>query len=322
MPFFDIPAAQLPDYRSSVVAPDDFDAFWANTMAETREHPLDAVFTPHDAGLDLVEVFNVTFSGFGGHRIHGWYIQPRGMTKADKGAVVRFHGYNGGRGFPHEHLLWPATGRPVLVMDTRGQGAGWARGDTADPIGSGPAIAGYMTRGITDPRDYFYRRVYSDGVRAVEAIRTRAEVDPARVAVMGGSQGGGISLAVAGLDPTVKAVMPDVPFLTDFPRAIGVASRDPYLEIGRYLAQHRDRVQQALETLRYFDTVCFAQRAKAHALFSVALMDTICPPSTVYGAFNVYAGASKRIVQYTFNDHEGGGAYQEREQIAWLGGVL
>lgn len=321
MPFFDLPAAQLPNYQSSVTAPDDFDDFWAGTLAEAREHKLDATFEPFDAGLPLVEVFDVKFAGFGGHPIRGWFIKPR-AGKTDAGALVKFLGYNGGRGFPHEHLLWPASGRPVLVMDTRGQGAGWAKGDTADPIGSDPAQSGHMTRGINDPKTYFYRRVFTDGVRAVEAIRTRAEVDPARIAVVGGSQGGGISLAVAGLVPTVKAVMPDVPFLSDFPRAIGLASRDPYLEISRYLSVQRDRVQRALETLRYFDTVSFGPRAKANALFSVALMDTICPPSTVYGAYNAFAGASKKIVQYNYNDHEGGGAFQDREQLAWLSAHL
>ncbi|MEP7241931.1 MAG: acetylxylan esterase [Devosia sp.] len=321
MPFFDLPAAELPNYRSSVTAPEGFDAFWAKTLAETRQHPLEANFAPFDAGLAAFEVFDVTYAGFGGHPVRGWYIKAKGVP-GDGSAVVKFIGYNGGRAFPHEHLLWPSTGRPVLVMDTRGQGSGWSRGETADPVGSDPAQAGFMTRGIASPDSYFYRRVFTDGVRAVEAIRTRDEVDPARVGVVGGSQGGGISLAVAGLVPTVKACMPDVPFLSDFPRAIGLASRDPYGEVSRFLAVHRDKVANALETLRYFDTVNFGPRAKAHALFSVALMDTICPPSTVYGAFNAYGGASKKILSYAYNDHEGGGAFQERAQVDWLTGVL
>ena len=321
MPFFDLPAAQLPNYQSSVKVPDDFDAFWAETLHEAREHKLDATFTHHDAGLSLVEVFDVTFAGFGGHPVRGWYIKPRSGA-FDSGAVVKFIGYGGGRGFPHEHLMWPNSGRPLLVMDTRGQGSSWSKGDTADPVGSDPAQSGHMTRGIGDPETYFYRRVFTDGVRAVEAIRARAEIDPARIAVVGGSQGGGISLAVAGLVPTIKACMSDVPYLSDFPRAIGVASRDPYLEISRFLSVHRDKVQRALETLSYFDTVSFGPRAKAHALFSVALMDTICPPSTVYGAYNAYGGASKKMVQYSYNDHEGGGAFQDREQLAWLKDVL
>jgi cephalosporin-C deacetylase len=207
-------------------------------------------------------------------------------------------------------------------MDTRGQGAGWSRGDTADPVGSEPAHAGFMTRGVQSPQSYFYRRVFTDAVRAVEAARSRAEVDPSRVAVAGGSQGGGIALAVAGLLPDIKAMMSDVPYLTDFPRSVGLAQRDPYNEIARYLAVHRDRVEMVFQTLRYFDTINFAPRAKAHGLFSVGLMDTICPPSTVYGAYNAFGGASRKIVPYTFNDHEGGGAYQEREQLGWLKGVM
>lgn len=324
MPFFDLPAQELAGYCSPVTPPGDFDAFWAKTLAETREYSLDASFVPHDAGLTAFDVFDVSYAGFGGHKVRGWYIKPRSVVGVvgDGSAVVKYIGYNGGRAFPHEHLLWPATGRPVLVMDTRGQGSGWARGDTADPVGSDPAQAGFMTRGIASPQSYFYRRVFSDAVRAVEAIRTRSEVDPARIAVAGGSQGGGISLAVAGLVPTVKACMPDVPFLSDFPRAIGLAPRDPYGEIARYLSVHRDKVETALQTLRYFDTVNFGPRAKAHALFSVALMDTICPPSTVYAAFNAYAGASRKILSYTYNDHEGGGPFQERAQVEWLKGVL
>jgi len=324
MPFFDLPNEQLPGYRSSVTAPDDFDSFWAGTLAEAREQPLAAEFAPFDAGLAAFDVFDVSYAGFGGHRVRGWYIKPRSVAGVlgDGSAVVKYIGYNGGRAFPHEHLLWPATGRPVLVMDTRGQGSGWARGDTADPVGSEPSQAGFMTRGIASPATYFYRRVFTDAVRAVEAIRTRSEVDPARIAVAGGSQGGGISLAVAGLVPTVKACMPDVPFLSDFPRAIGLAPRDPYGEISRYLSVHRDKVETSLQTLRYFDTVNFGPRAKAHALFSVAWMDTICPPSTVYAAYNAYAGASKRILSYAYNDHEGGGAFQERAQVDWLAEVL
>jgi cephalosporin-C deacetylase len=321
MPFFDLDVAALPSYRSSTTPPADLDAFWADTLAASRQHPLNATFTPFDAGLSLVDVFDVTYAGYGGHPIRGWYIQPRGY-KGGTGALVKYIGYNGGRAFPHEHLLWPASGRPVLVMDTRGQGGGWSRGATPDPEGSDPSHAGYMTRGIANPATYFYRRVFTDAVRAIEALRTRGEIDPARVATVGGSQGGALALIAASLDPTVKATAADVPFLSDFPRAIGLAPRDPYGEVSRYLSVHRDMVERAFETLRYFDTVNLVPKAKAHALYSVALMDTICPPSTVYASFNAYAGASKKIVSYTFNDHEGGGAFQEREQLEWMEGVL
>lgn len=319
MPFFDLPQPQLEAYRSSAVAPADFDAFWAETLEQSRAKPLDVVFEAVDAGLKLVDVFDVTFSGFGGDKVRGWYLKPAGV--APRGTVVKFIGYGGGRALPHEHLLWPATGRALLVMDTRGQGSSWSRGDTPDPTGSSPAHPGFMTRGINDPKDYYYRRVYTDGVRAVEAALERAETDPAKLAIVGGSQGGGISIAVAGLHPGVKAAMPDVPFLCDFPRAVGLTTRDPYGEIVRYLAVHREKAREAYATLNYFDGVHFAARAKAATLFSVALMDDVCPPSTVYGAYNAWAGP-KTIESYGFNNHEGGGTWQERRQVAWLDETL
>ena len=315
MPFFDLPQDKLASYRSSTPAPADFDAFWQTTLAETRQHPIDAVFTPLDYGLDAFEIFDVTFSGFGGHRIKGWYIKPAG--KQPTGTVVKYIGYGGGRGFPHEHLLWPATGRAVVVTDTRGRGSGWAGADTADPVGSDPAHPGFMTRGITDKASYYYRRVYTDGVRAVEAALTRSETNPDKLAVVGGSQGGGISIAVAGLEPKVKAAMPDVPFLSDFRRAVGLTARDPYSEIVRYLVVHREGAEKIYDTLNYFDGIHFAAQSKAATLFSVALMDDVCPPSTVYASFNAWAG-DKQIEVYTFNNHEGGGVFQDRAQVKWL----
>ena len=117
----------------------------------------------------------------------------------------------------HESILWAAAGYAHLVMDTRGQGSGWSTGDTANPVGSPPAHPGFMTQGILDPHGYYYRRVFVDAVRAVDAVRTHEAVDDSRIAVTGGSQGGGMTLAVAGLVPEIFAALPDVPFLWRLP---------------------------------------------------------------------------------------------------------
>jgi cephalosporin-C deacetylase len=231
---------------------------------------------------------------------------------------VEYVGYGGGRGLPHERFLWAAAGYAHFVMDTRGQGSTWAIGDTPDPDGAGaPFHPGFTTQGILDPSTYYYRRVFTDAVRAVEAVRAHAQVDPARVALTGGSQGGGITIAVAALVPDVAAAMPDVPFLSDFRRAITFADSDPYGEIVRYLKAHRDHVDRVLSTLAYFDVAVLGRRASAPALFSVGLMDAICPPSTVYAAFNAYGGP-KEIREYPFNDHEGGQGFHDLVKLRWL----
>jgi cephalosporin-C deacetylase len=160
--------------------------------------------------------------------------------------------------------------------------------------------------------------VYTDAVRAVEAARSHPLVDAARTVALGSSQGGGITIAVGGLVPDLVAVAPDVPFLCDFPRAATLTDRNPYREIGNYLKTHRGRTADALNTLAYFDGVHFAARGRAPALFSTALEDQTCPPSTVFAAFNAWAHDDKRVEVYDFNDHEGGGPYQEATKVSWL----
>jgi cephalosporin-C deacetylase len=318
MPRTDLPLDELWSYRPDLAEPAGFDGFWADTLAEAAAVPLDVELHRIETGLVTIETYDVTFRGFGGDPIRAWLHLPAAPLPRSTTGVVQYIGYNGGRGLPHEYTFWAQAGHPHLVMDTRGQGSGWSVGDTADPHGgSGPAQPGFLTHGIESPAGHYYRRVFVDAVRAVEVMRGQVE----RVAVTGASQGGGIALAVAGLVDDLVAVMPDVPFLCHFRRAVDVALGDPYAEITRYLAAHRDKVARTFDTLAHFDGVLHARRASAPALFSVAMMDQICPPSTVFAAYHSYAG-TKRIEVYEFNDHEGGAPHQLLRQARWLASVL
>lgn len=317
MAFFDLSLDELRAYQPPREEPPDFDAFWAETLAAARQHPLNARFEAVDFGLRLVDTWDVTFAGYGGQPIKGWFMLPRG-ERGPLPCVVEYIGYGGGRGFPHEWLTFAAAGFAYLVMDTRGQGGSWRQGDTPDlPDGANPHTPGFMTQGILDPRTYYYRRLYTDAVRAIEAARSHPAVDPARIAAAGGSQGGGLAVAVSGLVPDLAVTMPNVPFLCHFRRAIGLTADHPYQEIVRYLSVHRDKVETVSCTLSYFDGMSFAARSQARALYSTALMDMICPPSTVFAAYN-YVTAPKEMRVYQFNNHEGGGGHQTLEQIRYL----
>ena len=318
---FDLPLDQLETYRPPRSEPGDFDAFWAATLAEARAYPLEATFAPVDAGLRLIEVEDVTFRGYAGQPIRGWFLRPRGAD-GPRPCVVEFIGYGGGRGHPHDWLLFAAAGYAHFVMDTRGQGSVWRRGDTADsePDGGNPQLPGFMTRGVLSPQTYYYRRVFTDAVRAIEAARSHPAVDGTRVAVNGGSQGGGIALAVAGLVGDLAAALIDVPFLCHFRRATTITDADPYGEIVRFCKVHRDKVATVFNTLDTFDGVNFAARAHAPALFSVGLMDDVCPPSTVFAAYNHYAGP-KGMRVWPFNRHEGGEGFQTEEKLKFLASI-
>lgn len=320
MPRFDLPLEELRDYAPEIHRPDDFDAFWGRSVAEARAHRTAPTFTEVSTPLVSARVFDVRFPGYAGDPVAAWLILP--AAPGPHPAVVQYLGYGAGRSLPHEYLPWVGAGYACFVMDTRGQGAGWSTGGiTPDPHGAGPAASGMMTRGIEDPSDYYFRRVFIDAVRAVDAVRLHPEVAPDRVAVAGGSQGGGIALAAAGLAEGLVAALIDVPFLCHFDRAVGLTDSGPYTEIVKYLSVRRDMTTHAFRTLSYFDGVNFAARATAPALFSVALMDQICPPSTVFAAHNAYGGP-KDITVYPFNGHEGGAAGQWLKQMAFLGGEL
>ena len=297
MPAFDLPLEELRRYRPEVAEPADFDAFWADTLAAARSCAASVSVRDWDGPHGPLRARDVRFPGFDGEPIAAWLTSPADAP-GPLPCVVQFNGYGGGRGLPTEHLAWANAGYAHLFVDTRGQGSGWGSGgETPDPHGAGPAFNGFLTRG------------------------TLPEVDAGRIAVTGISQGGGIALAVGALADGVAAVLPDVPFLCHYARAVEITDAFPYGELVAYLAVHRDSVERAFATLASLDGVNFAKRLRAPALFSVALRDTTCPPSTVFAAANAVPGGAA-IEVYPFNDHEGGGERHWLRQVRWLAGLL
>jgi cephalosporin-C deacetylase len=318
MAFFDMPLNQLESYKPVLTANSDFDEFWEQSSMFAHNTPLQTVFQVVQEPLDLIEVYDVSFPGYAGQPIKGWLLLPKGVNEPLP-CVVEYVGYGGGRGKPMENLTWANAGFAHFVMDTRGQGSVWREGDTPDVLetGSSAQVPGFMTRGILSPETYYFRRLFIDGMRAVEAAREHPMVDVDRIAVSGASQGGGVALAVAGLMPDVGVLMTDVPFLCDFRRATQLVDSHPYQEIVQYCRVHRQKVEQVFNTLSYFDGMNFAARAKATALFSTALMDETSPPSTVFAAYNHYAGV-KQIRVYPYNQHDGGGVHHLYEKVNFL----
>ncbi|HTL40254.1 MAG TPA: acetylxylan esterase [Pseudolysinimonas sp.] len=299
MTLLDLPLGELQDYRPAVRRPADFDEFWRQTLAEARTLAAPPVFALRESPLIGVRVYDATFSGFGGEPVSGWLLTPTGRSR---GTVIEYLGYGSGRGLSHERLAWVSAGFAHLVVDTRQLGRG-----------------GFLTEGLEGAEHYFYRRLFTDAVLAVDAVRA-APVDAPAILITGTSQGGGVALAVAGLSTGLTAVMPDVPFLCDFARGMELSDARPgYGDLVRYLSVHRDAEERVLDTLSYFDGVNFARVATTPALFSVGLRDPVCPPSTVFAAANAYVGA--QVVVYPYNAHDGGGAHHWRRQVEWAAGV-
>ncbi|MEU1474348.1 acetylxylan esterase [Streptomyces sp. NPDC005760] len=327
MPAFDLPADELEHYRPDVQEPPDFDEFWRDTLKEAAQTEVLVSARPVESGLRLTRTWDVTFRGFAGDPVRAWYSRPAGVREPLP-AVVEYAGYGRGRGLPHERLTWVTAGYAHLLMDNRGQGDQYGNGGaTPDPHASAPGGPGPAARGLLDPHTYHYRRLITDAVRAVTAVRALPDVDGGRVAAVGNSQGGGLALAVAGLVPDLAAVLVTAPFLCGIRRALDLTDASPYGEISAYLSVHRGAAEAAYRTLAYMEGVSFARRATAPAHFGVGLRDTVCPPSGAYAAFNRYGeltgvGPRKEIHAYPYNGHEGGDAVQVRRQLDWMATVL
>ncbi|GAA0207520.1 cephalosporin-C deacetylase [Saccharothrix mutabilis subsp. mutabilis] len=303
MPWFDLPEAELKTYRTATAEPADLDAWWRDRLDAARALSQPPMLTPY--GEDVygpLRVWDAEFSGANGDRVKAWYLRP--PTDADLPTVVTYIGYGGGRGLPADHVLLPSAGYAVFVMDTRGQGGRWSTGQTADSGPAGPEFPGVMTRGIASPETYYYTRLMTDAALAVEAAASVDGVDATRIAVSGGSQGGGLALAAAALKgDAVKVCHADVPFLCDFHRAITITAADPYAEISQFLAHQTTLIPAALDTLRHVDAALLARRITATTLMSVGLMDEVCPPSTVYAAYNEIQ-APKDLAVFPFSGHQ------------------
>ncbi|WP_433065121.1 acetylxylan esterase [Dactylosporangium sp. CS-033363] len=301
----DLPLGQLERYEYPHPEPADFDAFWSRTLREQAGHPLEPRFEPVDACITTLDVYDLSFRGYAGDEVRGWLLLPRERT-GPLPLVVEYLGYGSGRGHPIESLAYASAGFAHAVMDSRGQGSSGRAGHTADPHGAGPSAPGFMTRDLLDPERYYYRRLYTDAYRFVDAVAGHEAVAGGRIAVTGRSQGGALALVAAGLRDDVRLAMPHVPFLSAFRRALEVTDHSPHGELVKWLAAHRGSADDAFATLAYFDAVAFARRATCPGRFCVALHDVVSPPSTVFAAYNAYAGP-KDMTVWQYNGHEAGG---------------
>jgi cephalosporin-C deacetylase len=313
---FDMPLDELRRYRPDVHEPDDFDEYWADAVSEAATRPLDVELRRADSVVSALDVFDVSFAGHGGARIAAWLLVPQNVESGAP-VVVEFVGYGGGRGRPTEWLAWACAGFPHLVMDSRGQGGGWRGADTPDVGTAGdPGARGVLSSGLVSPESHYYARMFVDAARALAVPAELADLAGRKLVATGTSQGGGVALAAAHLHRGVAGVAADVPFLCNFRRAVAVTDSPPYLEISEYCRLYPDRVERVFATLSYFDAVNHAKRVNVPALFSVALADLITPPSTVFSAFNHYAG-DKAIEVYEFNGHDGAAAVHFERKVAF-----
>ncbi|MBC8107151.1 MAG: alpha/beta fold hydrolase [Anaerolineae bacterium] len=298
MPSIDMSHEQLRQYKPSLYREEDFEAFWNQTVREALQQPLHAELIPFNLPTKNLECYALRFEGFGGGRIAGWYMRPSSRGKFP--GLCMYHGYSGRGTRPMDMVAIASQGVCVLSMDCRGQN-GQSQDAAVTPEGQ---HSGWMTKGIRDPNQYYYRYVYADAVRAIELLARRGEVDDTRLAITGGSQGGALTLAVAALSERPALALADVPFLCDFRRAVAITPAGPYPEIAQFLRSFPMQHDQVFRTLSYFDCMNLAPWITCKTIISNSLWDDICPPSTIFAAYHHMTTTDKHMEIHPFHKHD------------------
>ena len=304
MPVVDMPLERLKQYEGRNPRPDDVDEYWDRALAELRAVDPQVELRPYPLRASFAECFHLYFTGVGGARVHAKYLRPRGVPDRHP-AILMFHGYSGNSGEGSDKLNYVAQGYSVFAMDCRGQG-----GRSEDVGGvKGNTLRGHIIRGLDDsPEKLLFRQIYLDTAQLASIAMNMPEVDPERIGATGGSQGGGLTLACAALEPRIKKAAPIFPFLCDYQRVwemdLAVNAYEELRTFFRLFDPLHERESEIFTRLGYIDNQHLAHRIQAEVLMAVGLMDQVCPPSTQFAAYNKIR-SSKHMLIYPDYGHEG-----------------
>ena len=305
----------LLSYLPPLTARPDLWTFWEETVRQARRRPFGGYREKEKTPFPYMEVHKVAFAGFDDTPIHGWFVLPAFADRQRLPCAVMLHGYAGNKGLPEDYAAWVLMGMAVFAVDIRGQG-----GETGNLLDQRFGMsAGWITQGILDKDRCYYRAITVDCLRAIDWVAEQPEIDAAKIAVVGGSQGGGLALMMSALSDKLTAAVANVPNMCHMDYGL-LHSTGSLTEAASFVSRYPDTLDRVLETLSYFDVMNLAERIRIPVLVSVSLKDTVCMPETVFAAYNRIR-SEKHLHVFPFNGHSLGGGHL-RTMIEFVAGKL
>ena len=314
MEFINQQIKEMEQYLPPLTRRPDFREFWDRNLQKSAALPLNARLTSRENPFDGIQSFDLWYdSADGATTCHGLLVLPEKSGRLP--VVLQFHGYSWYCGQVSDQLSFVNMGMAVLSMDHRGQ-----NGLSPDKHAYNADSLDFMTRGCEDKEDYTVKWSILDGVRAVDYLLSRPDIDDTRLFTHGSSQGGAMALSVACMDPRVRYCFCDVPSNCNIERRIQNRNGS-FSQVTEYLRRRPDKLEQVYQTLSYFDIMNMAEYCKADVYASVGLKDTTCPAICFYAAYNRLPG-KKQIAVYPFAEHEGGWFHYNEKKLRLIRELL
>ncbi len=281
--------------QSPIDAKVDFKEFWDNNLKELAKVApnykltLKPEYSQHGYDMYLVEMYS-----FGNELIRGYYAKPQKEGKHP--VIVEYMGYGSS---PYPANQW-WDGFAYFVLSVRGQ----ALNQPTNRFGK------WITYGLDNKDDYYYRGAFMDVVRALDFVSSRPEIDFDKIAVRGGSQGGALSFVAASLDKRVKVAAPNIPFLSDYPDYFKIAPW-PKSDFDEYMKDHPEaKWEDVYNLLSYFDIKNLAQWIECPLIMGIGVQDNVCPPHINFAAYN-QVKSKKRWMAFPHHAHSVGKEYND-----------
>lgn len=261
-------------FKTTLIRPPDFDAFWDAILSQAAAIPLNATaeLVSHRS-TDDVEVYEIGYDSLDGVRIAGWYCRPRETyLPGPYPGLLLVPGYISEPTLPKS---WAKLGYAAVGVAPRGK----LRSNRQ----FNPGYPNLLLHNALDRNTYAYRGFYVDAVRALDFVKTRPEVDASRIGVHGSSQGGALTIVVSALrNAEIAAAAAGAPYLCCIMDSATLSHTYPYEEINEYLRLYPDREPALQETMAYFDVVNMAPRVTCPTMVYIGLVDDCVPPETGY----------------------------------------
>jgi cephalosporin-C deacetylase len=281
--------------KPTTTDPADFDKFWDEGKAQLAKYPLDAKMEPLPGySTANVDVYHVNFQNVGAvinktSRIYGILAIPKQANPNQKfPAVLHVPGagvrpYRGSLALAEKGIITLQIGihgMPVTLDQS-----------VYDNLAAG-ALNLYMSSNLDNKNTFYFRRVILGCLRANDFLMSLPQFDGKNLGVMGGSQGGALSVMTAALDSRVKGLAVWIPALADMTGYV-------YGRAGGWSHAFKDeqnRTKEKIETSKYYDTVNFARRLKVPGIYTFGYNDETCPPTSMFSAYNVVTAPKKLLL--------------------------